>query len=181
MADNISIGSAESIMPGQILSQARQAKSWSQVDVAKKLHLKLAVIQNIEDNNFDYDAIPTYIYLRGYLRSYARLVGVPETEVLSAFDALNMHFETKKPRVTSVPYFEVPIFRQTHKKRKSSSKHWVSVWVFAAIVIAFFGWHDLRNHLKPAGPQQDASKQGPTVTIETSKNVQSLPLPAENK
>ncbi|GEM_PF-441903 len=66
---------------GARLRAAREARKWSVEDVAVRLHLPLRVLQRIEANDLaGIDAI----YLRGYLTSYARLVGVPGDAVSQA-------------------------------------------------------------------------------------------------
>jgi cytoskeleton protein RodZ len=57
------------------LTAARDARGWSRSDVAQKLRLPEYIVQSIEAEQ--YDRIGQGIYLRGYLTSYARLVGVP--------------------------------------------------------------------------------------------------------
>jgi cytoskeleton protein RodZ len=60
---------------GQRLRAAREAKGLSRNDVAQRLRLPLRLIGRLE--NDDYSGMEQGVYLRGYLSSYARLVGVP--------------------------------------------------------------------------------------------------------
>jgi transcriptional regulator with XRE-family HTH domain len=65
---------------GARLREAREAKLLSIEDVAKKLYLKKEWIRDIETDN--YSNVPSsLIYLRGYLRSYARLVAIPDLDM----------------------------------------------------------------------------------------------------
>lgn len=59
----------------QRLRAAREARGWSREEVASRLRLPARVIELIEKE--DYHGIAHAVYLRGYLTSYARLVGVP--------------------------------------------------------------------------------------------------------
>ena len=68
---------AESL--GQRLTAARDLRGWGRAVVASKLHLPVHIVQMIETEQ--YDRIGHGIYLRGYLNSYARLVGVPTAAV----------------------------------------------------------------------------------------------------
>lgn len=63
----------------QRLVAARDACGWNQQQVAAKLHLPLHVVQWIEAGQ--YERVGQGVYLRGYLTSYARLVGVPADAV----------------------------------------------------------------------------------------------------
>ncbi len=60
---------------GQRLRAARETKGLSRSEVAQRLKLPLRLIGRLEDD--DYAGIDQNVYLRGYLSSYARLVGIP--------------------------------------------------------------------------------------------------------
>ncbi|MDX1335635.1 MAG: DUF4115 domain-containing protein [Gammaproteobacteria bacterium] len=72
---------------GELLSQAREQAGYSQQDVAVELHLKPELIQAIDDEKLD--ELPEPAYVRGYLRSYARMVSVDVETVLNAYSSLN--------------------------------------------------------------------------------------------
>ena len=59
---------------GQELALAREAKGMSQEQVADILNLTLANVIALE--NDDYESLPGWTYVSGYLRAYARLLGV---------------------------------------------------------------------------------------------------------
>ncbi|CCO49097.1 conserved hypothetical protein [Vibrio nigripulchritudo SOn1] len=77
-AENMTISTLP--LPGDVLRQQREKLGLSQKDIADRLRLRLAVIQNIEENNFKSDQVATFT--RGYLRSYAKAVGLSDDEVL---------------------------------------------------------------------------------------------------
>jgi cytoskeleton protein RodZ len=60
---------------GHRLRAAREAMGLSRAEAATKLRLPLRVLARLEDD--DYQGMDEGVYLRGYLSSYARLVGVP--------------------------------------------------------------------------------------------------------
>ena len=70
-----SIGSG----PGAALRAAREARGISREDVATAMHLSVGFIAGIEDNAFS--ALPPPTFTRGYIRSYAKLLGI-ESDVL---------------------------------------------------------------------------------------------------
>ncbi|CAM3781867.1 cytoskeleton protein RodZ [Xenorhabdus thuongxuanensis] len=69
---------------GQILRQAREKHELSQQTVADRLCLKLSTVRDIEEDNITSNISPTF--LRGYIRAYAKLVQVSESEILSILD-----------------------------------------------------------------------------------------------
>lgn len=70
---------------GVRLREAREARKLSCVDVARQLHLEPKLITALEEG--DTANLPPAIFVRGYMRNYARLVGVPEGELIDGLDA----------------------------------------------------------------------------------------------
>jgi cytoskeleton protein RodZ len=67
---------------GARLAAEREQRGLSQADVARALNLRVAVIVAIEEENFA--ALPKMAFVRGYARSYARLLDVAEAEIAEA-------------------------------------------------------------------------------------------------
>lgn len=67
------------------LKAAREARGWTIEDVGARLKLPARVIARVERGDFEDLGAP--IYRRGYLRSFARLVGVPDGEVEPALQS----------------------------------------------------------------------------------------------
>jgi len=72
--------------PGFLLRQAREDKGWSQMETARELHLTSKVINAIEED--DFEIIPSFVFARGYIRSYARHVGLDGQALVAEFDAV---------------------------------------------------------------------------------------------
>ncbi|MDP5292752.1 cytoskeleton protein RodZ [Oceanimonas sp. CHS3-5] len=72
--------------PGDMLRQARESRGWSQNEVARRLNLRVAVIESIDGDH--YKAGVAMTFLRGYVKAYARLVGANEQQALAAFDGM---------------------------------------------------------------------------------------------
>lgn len=79
--------------PGVLLQQARSRAGLSVEQIAGKLNLKPQNITDIEAENFDNNISVTFT--RGYLKAYAKQVGVNEQQILEAFESLNAC--TKEP------------------------------------------------------------------------------------
>lgn len=60
---------------GQRLRAAREQRGWSLDEVCARLHLPQRVVAMLEKD--DFSSIEHDVYLRGYLASYARLLGIP--------------------------------------------------------------------------------------------------------
>jgi cytoskeleton protein RodZ len=113
------------VSPGLILQAARQARNLSTQDVADKVRLKNSLIQDIEADNYDYNISLTF--LKGYLKLYAREVGVNEAEVIAAFDSLN----TQKKEPAKLQSFSKRLATQAH-----DDKLMLVTYLIVAVVIA---------------------------------------------
>lgn len=71
-------------LPGPRLKKSRREHNLRIEDVAGRLNLDVYVVEALESN--DYRRLPEAAYIRGYLLSYIRLLGLPET-LLQPFDA----------------------------------------------------------------------------------------------
>ena len=69
--------------PGERLQAARIQKSLSIEDVAGRMHLSTAILKAIEENRFDEITAP--IFVKGYLRAYARIVSLDEDEIIRQY------------------------------------------------------------------------------------------------
>lgn len=87
MTDEQVAEQTQAIGPGQMLRDARTAKGLTVDDVANRLNLKSSNVQDLEAEKFDERISVTFI--RGYYKNYAKLLDVPQAEILQAFDALN--------------------------------------------------------------------------------------------
>ncbi|MFT5172409.1 MAG: cytoskeleton protein RodZ [Gammaproteobacteria bacterium] len=83
-APNMSADKEAPTGPGGLLRAARENDGISLRDIAAQLHLDERTIDSLEDDDFQNLPAPTFV--RGYLRGYARLLGVPVGPVMEAFD-----------------------------------------------------------------------------------------------
>ena len=70
--------------PGHQLSIAREAANLTLSDVASYLHLDIKTIEALEHD--EYEQLPAPMFVRGYLRGYARLLKLRPEPILEAFD-----------------------------------------------------------------------------------------------
>lgn len=69
MEDNISLG--------KMLSNLRNNMGLTQEDIANKIHVRKAVVEEIEN---DQRVHAPLVFVKGYIRSYAEIVGLSEDE-----------------------------------------------------------------------------------------------------
>ncbi|WP_028110935.1 RodZ domain-containing protein [Ferrimonas futtsuensis] len=116
------------ITPGPLLRAAREASGLTTQQVAQRLSLRRSVVEGIE--NDDYESGTTTTYLRGYVRNYARLVGVSEKQIALALSALP-HSQAE----TNMQSFS----RRTSKQQRDS--RWMLLtWVIVLALVGLLVW-----------------------------------------
>lgn len=75
---------ANRVNPGATLRQARESNGWSLAEVALKLNLTSTSLANLEAGAFD--KLPGHTFARGYIRAYAKLLGIDQTALVQEFD-----------------------------------------------------------------------------------------------
>ena len=68
-----------------VLTEARERLGLSQKEVADQLYLTTSFIKHIDDGEFS--RIPKAAFIKGYLRTYARVVGLSGDEIVALYDA----------------------------------------------------------------------------------------------
>ena len=82
--------------PGHLLREAREERGYSQKEAARDLHLTSKVIDALEESNFD--IISSSLFSRGYIRSYARHLGLDGQALVAEFDSIyGVPNQNKKP------------------------------------------------------------------------------------
>lgn len=69
---------------GKILQDYRKAQDLTINDIAEQLRLDVRIIEALEQDNFD--ALPSATYVRGYLRSYAKILSADADNIISLYN-----------------------------------------------------------------------------------------------
>ena len=143
--------------PGHILKEAREAKSMTPREAADRLRLRLQVIELIEAD--DYDTFSTTTFVKGYLRAYAKLLGVDQSKIDEAYKSLNI----REPESTPMQSFSRRV-----KHQESDNRLMMITWLVVVVVIALviWWWQDsdfdfskLSNDVEQAVTEQTDSAQ----------------------
>lgn len=108
---------------GTILKNRRESLGLTQQQVSSRLKLRVSLIQQIEDNQFDSDQVATF--MRGYVRSYAKYVNLDEKIVLEALEHAGdvQHQEQ-----------EMMSFSRKTKTEKHNSRIMLLTWSIFAVI-----------------------------------------------
>ena len=118
--------------PGQILKQARELANFSTQDIADKIKLKKALIEDIEQDNYDINISLTFV--RGYLKLYAKHVNVGEADILKAFESLS----TQKKEPAKLQSFSRKVANQANDDKLMLVTYLIVAVVIALVVIWWF-------------------------------------------
>jgi cytoskeletal protein RodZ len=70
---------------GRYLKRTREARAMSVEEVSRATRIPVASIERIEADHFD--DLPGEVFVRGFLKAYARAVSLPMDEVLARYTA----------------------------------------------------------------------------------------------
>ncbi len=96
------------ISPGRMLKNARESQGISLKEVAESTKILQRYLEGLEEENYEY--LPSKVYIRGYLQSYARFLKIDPEEILRYMpeDYLRSEYRQTLPPI--------------QKKRSSKSK-----------------------------------------------------------
>ncbi len=87
--------------PGLMLKREREARGMTLSELARVTRIPESSLEHIENNEFG--EFPAEVFVRGFLRNYARQLSLPASEVIQAYEAL----ESQQPRHQAEPQPEV--------------------------------------------------------------------------
>ncbi|MEE4360773.1 MAG: helix-turn-helix domain-containing protein, partial [Pseudomonadales bacterium] len=100
--------------PGAMLCAAREARGLSQRDLADTMNLSVSTIRALEED--DYERLPRSAFVRGYLRSYARLLTIAPEPLLDAYEARVGRFDPKLEVAEAVRSRPPPVTAFVHER-----------------------------------------------------------------
>ncbi len=130
--------------PGKVLREAREASGMTQAEVATRLRLSAQIIKDIEAD--DYSHFSAAIYVHGYLRHYASIMGLESQPLIDAFT--KMGFLEQLSKASQVNYVTTGVsraIRSNHSKKRIA--RWMSgvmMSLFVALIAAW--WYGQRHH-----------------------------------
>lgn len=153
---------------GARLKAAREALNLSQKDAALRLHLNPSVLEILESENFQ--KAPPATFLRGYLRSYARMLNFNDEEINVALTQSGLETQT---RALNVPTLQTETMQigDRHVQRIST---YVVLGLFIFVGI-WWGFHSsatntntLARSSQPITPVTAQPAQPPQPIIATT-------------
>lgn len=133
---------------GHILRQARENKGLSVEQVFEATRINAAYITAMEDGN--YAVLPSTIHARGFLRNYARFLGLDPAPLLERFSQNQVYISQVRevqhpvedlgkpvplPRMEEQPFFD-PVNVEVDLRQRRDPESAVRLIIIAALIIA---------------------------------------------
>lgn len=115
---------APAIEAGTLLKNKRESLGLTQKQISDRLKLRVTLIQQIEENQFESDQVATF--MRGYICSYAKYVNLDEKVVLNA-----LHHSGDAQHQEQ----EMLSFSRKTKTEKHNSRIMLLTWSIFAVIV----------------------------------------------
>ncbi|ANQ20714.1 transcriptional regulator [Vibrio natriegens] len=156
-----------SIEAGTLLKNKRESLGMTQKQVADRLRLRVSVIEDIENNRFESQQVATFT--RGYLRSYAKVVGLDEKVVLTALEQ-TADIQPKDQEI------EMQSFSRKTKHEKHNSRIMFLTWVIAIVItgISAAWWWQNQQDNSLTQVVTDSSVEGPEPSAQELADIDQM-------
>lgn len=159
--------------PGQLLAEARHKAQLTTQQIADSLHIKAAIIEALERD--DYSNLPPRTFVRGYLRGYSEIVGIDADMILSRHAKLTDSEEASSTGIA----------RRAARFKKKKDRSGILLWLFLiviTVVLVWFWWSKWGANVFNSSPADDneiAVLPGPEEKPATNPLPTSLIPPIE--
>ncbi len=165
------VDSKPKVGPGPGLRAAREARNVSLEEVAKQLRIDVTLVRALEEDDYSKFAAP--IYVTGYLRGYARMLGLAPESFIEAYQNLG----AAAPSLERVAHLE----NQPQPSGNTQVPRWiVYVMIIAVVLGVALVWRgEVMKLLAPLLESSLLPQAGaPHTNGDGTQDLQSLPLPS---
>lgn len=114
--------------PGSLLLAQRETLELSLQHVADELNLTMHYVRALESDS--YDKLPGDVFVKGYIRSYARLLGLDPDQMLEIYRDFTTHKLARKEEA----------IKRHARRRMDKNRPWIIVSGVAFVVVAILLW-----------------------------------------
>lgn len=156
--DFLAIETDESV--GDRLAQRREAKGLGVREVAEILRLSVDYVRALEAGS--YERLPCSTFVKGYLKSYAKLLELDEGKVLEQFSAIEIH----EDNVEKKPSFDAFFLR-----RKRQGIVMLAALTFVLLLLMGGGMYLWQGYEKRGGAEALPSADQASSAVDTDDNL----------
>lgn len=149
--------------PGMLLARLRETKGYSQEYIAQKLHLRVRIIELLESDS--YQSMPEPVFIKGYIRAYAKLLSISPEPLLSAFNNLN----------TSEKRSEKALWQSKREMNRGEGfVRWITGIVALIVIIAVGLWWQKNKDNQPLEQAKTSQNEPNLAKNETEVRLTDL-------
>ena len=161
--DRLAPAAADSASPGQRLRLAREARQLTRDAIAAQMRIEPKVIEALERD--DYTRLPAAVFVRGYLRAYAKLVGLAAEPLVDAFDQRTAHVP---------PPLVLPAAVGPDIESRSGYARWVVLTLALLSLLLFYQWWHLEGG--KTAPVTTVPKPSTPAPVQKTETVAETPI-----
>ncbi|MBH0176760.1 MAG: helix-turn-helix domain-containing protein [Nitrospira sp.] len=153
---------------GEFFRQVRETKGLTVDEVSSKTRIRSDFVKALEDGNFS--KLPDQVFARGFVRSYARSLGLDEEDAIQRFAKSAGTFYEKQDERERLKVRQA----EEERKRQSNRKAVAVVIGIAVLTLIFLLSREQSTVLKRAEPEPASPKQ-------STQTVKDAPVAAATK
>jgi len=163
----------DDVTPGTRLRYEREQRNLSIQNIADHLYLESRVIKCLE--NDEYDDLPPGIFIRGYIRNYAKYLEIPSEPLIKGYRKL-VEEEEEEEESRPAAQQQKPVRRT---KQASGKDLWFKFLTFMIVVVSLVLMALWR--LNPIDSQTENPEETATELIDNGESIQTLPITLEEE
>ncbi|UCE63202.1 MAG: helix-turn-helix domain-containing protein [Nitrospirota bacterium] len=155
---------------GPLLKHARETQGLSLDQVASVTRIQLKYLQALEEEQFS--ALPEPVFTKGFVRTYARSLGMDEHDVLRRFsEASNKYFGTGQQEHERV--------QSTTEEEKRGKPNRIAMGVLIGVIVLGLGLYLSRQQQPTPAPTPETT-ESPSVSspLPMGEETETPPLPS---
>ncbi|MBI5198725.1 MAG: helix-turn-helix domain-containing protein [Nitrospirae bacterium] len=161
---------------GEYLRRQRELKGLSLRDISDKTRIGISYLRYIEENQFD--RIPGEIFLKGFLRLYAKALGLQEKEILERYNLLYEKKDQEEEIEQEVKKERYYRFVSWLRHRKLPSWAW-AIPVLLIVILLFQGLPKKRERPTLSSKEVNKITKPASPTSPTSSTILPTEIPQE--
>jgi cytoskeletal protein RodZ len=166
---------------GEFFRQVRETKGLTVDEVASKTRIRTDFVKALEDGNFA--KLPDQVFAKGFVRSYARSLGLDEEDAIHRFIQSAGSFYEKQDERERLKVRQI----EEDRKRQSNRKAVAIAISIAVLTLIFLLSREQSSVFRRGTPEQgpatkrttQASKDVPTTTAREAERMAEVPKPTD--
>jgi len=159
--------------PGSRLRLAREQANISVDAIAARLHLRSEIISSIEAD--DYANAPSFVFIKGYIRAYAKILGLNGNELIDMFNGLGLEEADSKRTVRQ--FRRPPEWENQHRQWR-----WGALLTLFSVAVMVLIWWQANKSGTDDAVTATAMPDAPAVVNQAvSKPPEEIKVPVQTK